>query len=87
MNVSRLAPDVIHQQILAKRVRSSEIGFAAAKLSNLLDEVDEAVVARQHESVDENPGAFAFRNFFKRLRDYKRIKSERVLVDPAVFQA
>ena len=87
MNVAGLFADVIHQQVLAEGVRSGEICFAAAELGDFLDEVDQAVVAGEHESVDQNSGAFAFRYFFKRLRDHERVEAEGVLVNAAVFQS
>ena len=39
MNRAGFAIHVIHQQILAKGIRSREIGFAAADLRHLLHEV------------------------------------------------
>src|SRR5208282_5960181 len=87
VNVAGLFADVIHQQVLAEGVRSGEIRFAAAELSHFLDEVDQAVVAREHERIDQNSGALALRDFFERLRDHQRIKSESVLVNAAIFQS
>src|ERR1700730_10293460 len=86
MDVARLFPDVIHQQVLAQRVRRGEIGFAAAELGNFLHEVDQAVVAGEHKSIDQDSGTFAFGDFFQGLRDHQRIEAEGVLVNAAVFE-
>src|SRR5580698_4332569 len=51
---------VIHQQILAERVWSGEVGFASTHLRYFLDELDEAVIRCQHEGVDQDAGALAF---------------------------
>ena len=59
MDVAGFLADVVHQQVLAEGVGSSEICFAAAELGNFLNEVDEAVVAGQHERVDQDSGALA----------------------------
>src|ERR1700677_4860038 len=86
VNVAGLLADIIHQQILAEGIGSGEIGLAAAKFGNFLDEVHQAVVAGEHESVDQNPGSLALRDFLERLRDYQRIQAEGVLVNAPVFQ-
>ena len=44
MDGFRLPRHVIHQEILAERVWSSEIGFAAAHLSHFLDKLNQAVI-------------------------------------------
>src|SRR5580700_4482141 len=86
MNVASLLTDVIHQEVLPERVGSSEVGLAAAKFSNLLDEMDQAVVARKHESIDQDARALALRNFFHRLRDDQRVQSESVFVNASIFE-
>ena len=86
MNGLRLARHVIHQQILAERVGSGEVGFAAAHLRNLLHELHQAVIGSQHEGIDQDAGAFALRDFFERLADHQRIETEGILVDPAIFE-
>ncbi len=76
---------VVHQQVLAKRVRRGEVGFATAHFSDLLDEVDQVGIARQHEGVDQDSGLAAVGNLLQRLSNHVRIKPERVLVDAAVL--
>src|SRR5215831_16469892 len=86
MNMPRLAAYIIHQQILAERVGRGEVSFPAAKLRNLLDEVDQVVIASQHEGVDQDSCALALGHFFDCLRDDERIEAEGILVDTAVFE-
>ena len=71
---------------MAESVGSGEVGFAAAHLGDFLDEVDQAVVAGEHEGVDHDAGALAFVDFFERLADDERIEAEGVFVDAAVFE-
>jgi len=66
--------------------RSGEVGFAAAELGYFLHEMNQAVIAGQHESIDQDSRAAAAAHFFERLRHYERIKSKRVFVNAAVFQ-
>ena len=44
MNGLHLARHVIHQQILAERLGSGEVGFAAAHLRDLLDKLHQAII-------------------------------------------
>src|SRR5579863_6416650 len=87
MNVAGFAADIIHEQVLAKGVWRGEVGFAAAELGDLLHEVDEAVVAGEHESIDEDSGALALRHFLERLRDDKGIETEGILVNAPIFES
>src|SRR5262250_2137381 len=77
---------VIHEQVLTKRVRRGEIGFASTHLRDLLHKVNQAIVTRKHKCIDENASAFALVDFFQRLPNDKRIQPERILVYAAVFQ-
>src|SRR3989442_5553133 len=77
---------VVHQQILAESVGRGEIGFAAAELRPLLDEVHQAVVRGEHEGVDQNAVATAARDFVEGFGNHERIEPESVLVDPAVIE-
>ena len=86
VNIPGLLTDVIHQKVLPERVRRREVGLAAAKLRDFLHEVNEAVIAGKHKGVDQNAGAFALGHFFERLRNYKRIEPEGILVNAAVFE-
>jgi len=53
------AGHIVHQQILAERIWGGEIRLSAAHLRNLLDKLNQAIVAGQHEGVDENSRALA----------------------------
>src|SRR5947208_9813229 len=59
MNMAGLALHEIHQQVLAKILRRSEVSFAAAHLRDLLHKIDQRIVGREHESIDHDVGAFA----------------------------
>src|SRR6266853_6522672 len=80
------AGHVVHEEILAEGVGSGEVGFAAAHFGDFLDEVDQGIVAGQHESVDHDAGALAFVHFFERLADDEGVEAESVFVDAAVFE-
>src|SRR5579884_3348180 len=54
VNVLDLLLHVIHQQVLAKRVGSGEIGFAAADFRDLLHEIYKAIIGSKHEGVDQD---------------------------------
>ena len=73
VNSFGLPGHVIHQQVLAEGVRSGEVSFAAAHLRHLLHKLHQAVVAGQHEGVDQDSGALALGNFFQRLAYHQRI--------------
>ena len=66
---SSLALHVVHQEVLTEIVRGGEVGFAFAHLSNLLNELNEAVVGGEHEGVDHDASAPAFVNFLERFTD------------------
>src|SRR5258708_5046302 len=80
------AGHVVHEEILAEGVGGGEIGFAAAHCCDFLDEVDQGIIAGEHESVDHDSGALALVDFFEGLADDKGIEAESVLVDTAVFE-
>ena len=84
--VPRLAVHVVHQQILAQRVGRGEIRLAAADLGHLLHEIHQAVIAGQHEGIDQDPLLLAAVHFFQRAADHQRVEAEGVLVHAAVFQ-
>src|SRR5580704_8893880 len=86
VNIASFLSDVIHQQVLPKRVRRGEIGLAAAKFGNFLHEVDEAVITGKHKSIDQDSGALALGDFFERLGDNQWIEAEGILVNAAVFE-
>ena len=86
VNGSCLALHVVHQQILAEVVRCGEVGFSLAHLRDLLDELDEAVVCREHEGVDHYAGAFALVDFLERFADDKGVKAKGVFVDAAFLE-
>lgn len=80
----RLLAHIIHQQILAQRVGSREVGFAATDLRHSLDEIDEVVIPGQHEGVDEDARLAALGDFLERFLDDDGIEAEGVSVDPAI---
>src|ERR1700751_4259649 len=49
--------------------------------------MDQAVVAREHESIDKYSGTLAFRNFLKRLCHNQRIKTKSIFVNAAIFES
>jgi hypothetical protein len=65
--VLRLPRPVFHQQILAERVGSDEVGLATPHFGDLLHELHEAVIRGQHERVDQHAGALALGNLFESL--------------------
>ena len=86
MNRPGLTRHVIHEEILAEVVRSREVSLTFAHLRNFLDEIDERVVAGEHECIDHNAGALAFVYLFERFANDERIKAERILVNAVVFE-
>src|SRR3972149_3438096 len=70
----RAPVQVVEQEILAQGVRGSEVGLAAGDLAHLADEVHQAVVAGQHESVDEDAGAPAAGHFLHGFGHPERIE-------------
>ncbi len=87
MNGSRLPVHVIHQQILAEVVRSSEVSLAATEFGDLLNEVDEAVIAGEHKGIDEDALLLAAVDLFQGLADDERIETEGVAIDAAIFES
>ena len=79
------AGHVVHEEILAESVGSGEVGFAAAHFGDFLHEVDERIIAGEHEGVDHDAGALALVDLFESLADDERIQSEGIFVDTAVF--
>ena len=58
---------IIHQDVLAEINRRCEVRLPSADLSDLLDEVDEVIIAGEHEGIDEDARFAAGRHFFERL--------------------
>src|SRR5580704_16125123 len=86
MNIPGLLLHVIHQQVLSKRVRSSEVSLPAAKLSNLLHKMHQAIITSQHKSIDQNSSPPALSNFFQSLCNDKRIQPKRILINPPILK-
>ena len=59
--------EVVHQNVLAEIHGCREVRFAAADLGDLLDEVDEVVVAGKHEGIDEDSRFAARGHFFEQI--------------------
>lgn len=87
MDGARLAGHVVHEEILAEVVGSGEVGFAFAHLRNFLDEIDEGIVAGEHEGVNHDARALTFVHFFERFADDEGVEAERVFVDAAVSES
>src|SRR6266850_7162208 len=68
------AGHVVHEEVLAEGVGRGEVGFAAAHLGDFLDELDERIVAGEHEGVNHDAGALAFVDFFESLADDEGIE-------------
>ena len=86
MNGSRLPVHVIHEQILAERMRRGEVCLAPANLSHLLDETNQIVISRQHERVDENPLLPSTAHLFQSAADHQRIEAKPVPIDISIVQ-
>src|ERR1700719_708759 len=87
VDVAGLTANVIHQQVLAKRIGRREIRLATAQLRYFLHEMNQAIVAGEHESIDEYSGTLTFRNFLKRLCHNQRIKTKSIFVNAAIFES
>src|SRR5581483_1958362 len=81
-----LALHIIHQYVLAQVYRAGEIRLSATNLCDLLHEIDQVIIVREHKRVDEYSGFPAGGNFLESLVNYSRIQSERILVNAAVIQ-
>src|SRR5438445_5829369 len=81
------AGHVVHEEILAEGVGSGEVGFAAAHFGDFLDEVDERIIAGEHEGVDHDAGALALVYFFEGLADDEGIEAKGIFVDAAVLES
>src|SRR5690349_17256789 len=81
-----LAIHVVHQQVLPQRVWRGEVRLAAAELGNLLDELHQAVIAGQHEGVDQDALALAAVDLFERAADHQRIQTEGIAVNSTVLK-
>src|ERR1700728_3173517 len=66
MDGAGLAVHVIHQQILPERMGRCEIRLSPAQLRNLLNKVDQAVIAREHERIDDDALLLAAIYFLER---------------------
>src|SRR5438477_12789921 len=86
VNTASFLRHVIHEQILAECIRRSEVSLPTADFGHLLHEMDQAVIACQHERVDDDAGFAALGDFLERLRDDERIEAESVLIDAAIFE-
>src|SRR5204863_5052423 len=84
MNRLRFLVHVVHQDVLAERIRGRKIRLAFADLGDTADEAYEIVVAGQHESVDHDPAFPARRHFRARFGDDERVEAEGVLVNAAI---
>src|SRR5437867_3239456 len=83
---SSLPPHEVHQDELAQRHGVREVGLAAADRRDLLHELDETAVARQHEGVDHDPGTPAQRHFAIGGLEDLGVEPHRVHVDAPVGQ-
>src|SRR5204862_8055431 len=85
VDVYGVAGHVVQEEILAEGVGSGEVGFAAAHFGDLLDEVDEGIVAGQHNGVDHDAAALALVDVFEGLADHERNENESGYVGAGVF--
>src|SRR5262245_33291849 len=74
----RLLVHVVHQDVLAQRIRRREIGLSAADFRDAANEGDQLVVAGEHERVDHDAAFAAGGHFRDRFRDDERIEPEGV---------
>src|SRR5579885_68207 len=81
-----LAVHVVYQKRLPQRAGPCEVCLAAADFRHLLHKLDQGIIARQHERVDQNTGATAACHFFERPRDDQRIEPEGIPVDAPVLE-
>ena len=84
VNGLRLLVHVVHQDVLAERVRRREVRLALADVGDAAHEAHEVVVARQHERVDHDAALAARGHLGARFGDDERVEAEGVLVDAAV---
>src|SRR6202030_3047240 len=87
VDVAGLPANVIHQQVLAERIGRREIRLATAQLRYFLHEMNQAIVAREHESIDKYSGTLAFCNFLKRLCHNQRVQTKSIFVNAAIFES
>ena len=59
----------VHEEVAAEVFGGGEVGFAAAHGRDLLDELDEGEVLREHERVDHDVGALAAGDLFEGFGD------------------
>src|SRR6202012_5417787 len=78
MDGAGLAVHVIHQQILSQGVRSGEIRLSPAQLRHFLNKVDQAVIAREHERIDDDALLLAAIYFLERAADDQRIETKSI---------
>src|SRR5690349_6081069 len=84
MNRLGLAIHVIHQDVLAERVRRREVCLSTADRGHPSDERDEIGIPRQHECIDHDARLLARVHLRERFGDDERVEPEGVLVDLAI---
>src|SRR5258705_4004006 len=81
MNGLGLSVHVVHEDVLAKRVRRREVRLAAADRRDAPDERDEVRIAREHERVDHDAGLLAGVHLGEGLGYDERVEADGMLVD------
>src|SRR6266545_5808731 len=76
VNRLRLLVHVVHQDVLAERIRRREVCLALADVGHPPNEANQVVVARQHERVDHDPALAARRHLSARFGDDERVEAE-----------
>src|SRR5215213_783568 len=72
-DAARPPPQKVHQDELRQVVRVGKVGFAVGHRGHLFDEVYEVIVAREHESVNHDPGLAARLDLFESLGHDERV--------------
>src|SRR4029078_1396152 len=73
----------IYQYILREIARICEVGFAVRHRAHLFHELNQVVVAGQHERVDHYTGFSTSLDFFESRLHHKRVAAHRILVQTA----
>src|SRR5712671_1534298 len=76
VNSLGLLVHVVHEDVLAERVRRREVRLALADVGDAAHEAHQIVVARQHERVDHDAALAARGDLGARLGDDERVEAE-----------
>src|SRR5688500_3125851 len=81
-DASRPPAQKIYEHKLRQIAGVGKVSLAVGHGSHLLDEVDQIIIARQHESVNHYTGFAAGLYLFEGLRHHQRVAAHRVYIEP-----